>query len=257
MDLQSTPQSVLDEASPTDAAPATGQDASTAMVSAPAPDDAQSRRLWNGAGGAGDVRLNFINQSNDCNNSDVVIFSQNVATGFAEVAIAWRVIRNCGQGWSHPFVFPRTMSVAVSDSWGNYSPQQAAQPGELFSAVATPSGDNLISAGVANSPREVQVLNALPMGAINAHIFRDGLLFAQKTSIAPQQKAVFEFKPTIWIGVVSQVDQGQVMDAAILSNINTEISLLGIASADIVMTGGGPGAQSTPFMFTLQNVVMA
>jgi hypothetical protein len=42
-----------------------------------------------------------------------------------------------------------------------------------------------------------------------------------------------------------------------MSQINTEISLLGISSADIVMTGGGPGSSSTPFTFSLQNVQMA
>ncbi|MBT9441299.1 MAG: hypothetical protein IV087_05435 [Acidovorax sp.] len=46
------------------------------------------------------------------------------------------------------------------------------------------------------------------------------------------------------------------MNSAIISNINTELSLLGIASADIVMTGGGPGANSTPFAFNLENIVM-
>ena len=46
------------------------------------------------------------------------------------------------------------------------------------------------------------------------------------------------------------------MNSAIISNINTELSLLGIASADIVMTGGGPGPNSTPFQFTLENVKM-
>jgi hypothetical protein len=102
----------------------------------------------------------------------------------------------------------------------------------------------------------VQVLNALPKGAINVGCYKDGKLLALKTSIAPQQKAVFEFKPTLWIGVVSQIEQGQVMNSAILSHINTEISLLGIASADIVMTGGGPGSNSTPFAFNLENVVM-
>ena len=34
-------------------------------------------------------------------------------------------------------------------------------------------------------------------------------------------------------------------------------ALLGIASADIVMTGGGPGRNPPPFSFTLENVVMA
>jgi hypothetical protein len=114
-----------------------------------------------------------------------------------------------------------------------------------------------VLAGSGTSSREVQVLNSLPKGAINAGIYKAGKLLATKTSIAPQQKAVFEFKPTLWIGVVSQVDEGQVMNSAILSNIDTEISLLGIASADIVMTGGGPGSGATPFVFRLENVVMA
>jgi len=120
----------------------------------------------------------------------------------------------------------------------------------------TTSGDRLVPAGAGTSSKEVQVLNSLPVGAINASIYKAGKLLAVKTSIAPQQKAVFEFKPTIWIGVASQIVQGQVMDSAIISNINTELSLLGIASADIVMTGGGPGANSTPFAFNLENIVM-
>jgi hypothetical protein len=42
-----------------------------------------------------------------------------------------------------------------------------------------------------------------------------------------------------------------------LSTVKTELSLLGLASADIVMSGGGGDATSTPFRFSLQNVVMA
>jgi len=204
-----------------------------------------------------DIRLNFINDSNDQNNSEVVIFQKNAATDYDELAVAWTVIKNCGQGDHHPFVYPMTMQVGASDSYGNYTPLLSAQSGQLFQMTLTPSGDRLVDAGAGTSPQEVQVLNALPKGAINAGIYRAGKLAAIKTSIAPQQKAVFEFKPTIWIGVVSQVDEGQVLNAAIISNINTEISLLGLASADIVMTGGGPGSGSKPFVFNLENVEMA
>ncbi|MDC0684919.1 hypothetical protein [Sorangium atrum] len=42
-----------------------------------------------------------------------------------------------------------------------------------------------------------------------------------------------------------------------ISSVNTELSLLGIASADIVMAGGGAGVDSTPFVFTLENIVAA
>jgi hypothetical protein len=203
-----------------------------------------------------EVKLNFINQSNDLDNSEIVIFQKNVATDFDELAVAWKVISYCGQGDNHPFSFPMDMYVGASDSYGNYTPQLKAQNGQLFKMALTSSGDQLVAAGTGTSPKEVQVLNALTKGAINASIYKDGRLLATKTMIAPQQKAVFQFKPTLWIGAVLQVEEGEVMNSAIISRINTEISLLGIASADIVMTGGGPGPNARPIAFNLDNMVM-
>ncbi|WP_341713060.1 hypothetical protein [Erythrobacter sp.] len=204
-----------------------------------------------------DIQLNFINSSNDANNSQIVIFQKNVATDYEELAIAWQVIKNCGQGDNHPFSYPMTMQVSASDSWGNFTPQLDAQNGQQFSVKRNSSGNQLQYAGNAVNVNEIEVLNALDPGAIGANIYKAGKLLAQKTSIAPRQKAVFRFKPTIWIGVASQIEEGQVMNSAILSNINTELSLLGVRKADIVMTGGGPGATSTPFEFELKNVEMA
>lgn len=200
------------------------------------------------------IKLNLVNESNDRNNSQIVIFQKNVATTFDELAVAWKVVQNLGSGNHHPFTYSYDLTVAASDSWGNYTPELAASPGMQFSMRKDLSGDVLGISGPSTSPEEVQVLNALDVGAINASLFRDGKLLALKTGIAPQQKAVFKFKPTIFIGVASQVQEGTVLDSAILSSINTELSLMGVASADIVMSGGGPGASSTPFRFTLRNV---
>jgi hypothetical protein len=100
-------------------------------------------------------------------------------------------------------------------------------------------------------------LNALELGAVDANVYKCGRLLASKTGVAPGQKATFQFRPTIWIGVASQVEQGEVMNSAILSQINTELSLFGIKNADVVMTGGGPGPNSTPFKFTLENIQYA
>ncbi|QRN99117.1 hypothetical protein JRI60_08895 [Archangium violaceum] len=201
------------------------------------------------------VSLKLYNQSNDKNNSQIVIFQKNVATDFDELSIAWRVIQNLGRGNYHPFTYSLALDVSANDSWNNFTPTFDASPGELWDMSLTSSGNELqLSTSPATSPEEVQVRNALPQGAIDANVFRDNLLLATKTSIAPGQKAVFKFKPTIFIGVASQIQQGKVMDSAIISDINTEISLLGIKSADIVMSGGGPGTSSTPFHFTLQNV---
>lgn len=203
------------------------------------------------------VKLNFINQSNDTNNSDVVIFQKNEMPSANEIAIAWIVIQNCGQGDNHPFEYPMSSYVNASDSYGNYTPQLPANAGDAFAMKLTSSGDQLLADGEANTPEEIDVRNDLDKGAINANIYKDGKLFAQKTNIVPGQMAAFVFRPTIYIGVASQVQQGDVINSAIMSSINTEISLLGISSADIVMTGGGTGPSSTPFTFTLQNVVMA
>ena len=97
----------------------------------------------------------------------------------------------------------------------------------------------------------------MQQGALSVGLYKSGKRLLQKTSVAPGRKAVFALHPTLFIGVVSQVEEGDAMDSAILSDINTELSLLGIASADIIMTGGGPSANSAPFRFSLENVVMA
>jgi hypothetical protein len=202
-----------------------------------------------------DIKLNFINHSNDLNNSEIVIFQKN-ATALAthETAVAWRVIRNCGAGDNHPFIYPMATSVAAADSWGNYTPQMNANPGDLFEMIRSSSGDTLQYKGADGSTEEIGLLNNLDSGAISANIYKDGKLLATKTGIAPGQQTAFLLRPTIFIGAASEVEEGAIVNNAIVSSVNTEISLLGLSSADIVMTGGGPGPNATPLRFTLQNI---
>lgn len=198
-----------------------------------------------------DIQLDFINRSNDANNSEVVIFQKNVADGPEDTAIAWMVIQNCGIGDNHPFAYPHQMQVSCSDPWGNYTPQLDAQAGQRFALKKTASGNDITLDGSSDNPKKLHVYNGLSQGAMSANIFRSGKLLAQTTSITPAHKAAFQFEPTIWIGVASQIVEGQLMNSAILSNIDTELSLLGVASADIMMTG----SSSTGFQFQLQNIV--
>lgn len=200
------------------------------------------------------VQLNFVNNSNDLNNSSIVIFQKNVATDIEELPVAWKVIQNCSVGDNHPFVWAHEMSVASSDMWGNFHPALGAHPGQGFSVHQTGTGDALSADDPATSPEEVEVRNNLPQGSINANIFKDNHLLAIRTAVSPEQSARFAFKPSIWIGAASQVEQGAVMHTAMVDNVHTELSLLGIASADIVMTGGGAGPDAMPFSFTLENV---
>jgi len=202
-----------------------------------------------------DIRLKFINRATNLYSGDIVLFQKNVATDLEELATAWKVIRHCGYECHHPIVYPLSFEVTSSDDFGNYSPRIAADRGQLLAVTPTPRGRRLTLHGSSTSPLEVQVLNGLSRGAVNINIFRGGHVLARKTSVAPEQKVVFRFPPELWIGAVSQIEQGGAIDAATLSSVNTQLSLLGIASADIVMTGGGPDADARAYVFTLQNVV--
>ena len=203
------------------------------------------------------IKLNFINKSNDSNNFKVVLFQKNAASDFEEIAVAWKVIENCGILENHPFTYSLNYNVCSGDSYGNFTPQLNAFNGQAFDMLTSTSGDMLqISSIPSTNATEVEVRNNLIKGAIDANCYRDGKLLAVKTGLAPGQKAVFEFQPKIYIGVVSQIEEGEIMNSDIISQINSQINLFGITSADIVMTGGGPGESSTSFNFTLENIKM-
>lgn len=170
-----------------------------------------------------------------------------------KLAVAWTVIKNCGKGDNHPFTFPIKFSVAGGDSYGNYTRHFEASKGERWEMVRDNMGDVLqLSGSPSSNPLAVEVANTL-QSPISANCFKDGKLLAKETGIDSGRKATFEFSATIWIGVVSQIEEGDVLNAAILATLSTEINLFNLASSDILMTGGGTG----PFKFALENMVNA
>lgn len=202
-----------------------------------------------------DTQLNFINRSDNVNNINVVVFQQNLAEDFGERTIAWTVIENCGQLDTYPFVYPLNFQVSACDAYGNHTPRQDATDGMAFEMVKDTSGDILrIADTPAASPAEVEIRNNLIRGAIHANVYRDGRLLASKTNVAPGQEAIFQIYPRIYIGIVPQIVESQVIPSAVVKRINTEFNLFGIASADIVMTGGGKGRSALPFEFHMENI---
>ena len=203
-----------------------------------------------------DIEITFKNQSSDVNNSQVVIFQKNVAIPDAD-PVAWHVIQHCDPGESHSLTVPADLTVRASDGYGNLSTPLAARPGHAFAVSEAEGGDTLRPAGLGGSAHAVEVSNALLAKAIDAHVYRGGRLLATHAAIPPEGKAAFQFKPAIWIGATSQAEEGMVMPRALTADMTTHFSLDGIASADIVMNGGGAGPEAQPFVFTLENVVRA
>jgi hypothetical protein len=205
-----------------------------------------------------DIRLRFVNRSNDCGNSEVVLFQRDVIPDLDTFAIAWKVIRYCGRDCFHPFVYSTDIDVALGDEHGNFSPRVAAPAGTRFAVDAHPTGrGRLVPDRAGASGGDIEVVNRMTRGAVNVNAFSAGRLIAVKEAVAPGQKAVFRFTPTLWIGVASQVQESRALHAAVLSSVNTQLPLAGIAAADIVMTGGGTGADAQPFAFALERVVRA
>lgn len=204
------------------------------------------------------TELRFINKSQGGVANDIVMFQLPVTSGYGEIAVAWKVIRYCGIGWYHPFTFSTDLEVSCSNEFGNHTPRIALSPGQVAALTQTPSGGRRLAlTQTLTDASDCEVRNGLARGAIDVNIFNNGQLLARKTAVAPQQKAVFQYRPTLWIGVASQIVEGAALNSAVIDSINTEFSILGVKSADIVLTGGGSGPNSTVYTFSMQNTVMA
>lgn len=200
------------------------------------------------------TQLNFIKKSNDNNDNTIVIFQKNVAESFDETAVAWTLIKNPKHLIKYSFLYPSHFKVQASDPDGKPTCTMTACEGQSFE-MATDKSENILK--LSSTPeinkKDVGIKNNLKDGAINGYALKNEKVLAVKSGIAPGQKAVFQFPPMIWVGAVSQVEEGDVMKSAVIQSINKELPLENLSSADIVMTGGGPGATSTPVTFNLEN----
>lgn len=187
-------------------------------------------------------------------NLPVAVLQKNGAD--TEVAVVWQLIQNFRPGDNFSLVYTKINEVSTSDQFGRPTPFMEASPGNAFKMVALPYLE-LRGNGAAHDPQAIEVTNALPQGVIDANIFKGGALLAVRQGLTPGQMASFVFSTSIFVGVVPpEITEGQIITGDTLSDINTEISLAGIASADVVLTGGGSGSDALSYRFVLENVVM-
>lgn len=202
-----------------------------------------------------DITLNLINQS-DSISAPIVIFMRNAAAADQNAdLIAWQVVNNFGAGDQYPFVFAATPQVSATGPSGDATPLVAAGDGQTLEMTTGATGDLLMVSGAFGIPDGFRVTNGLPTGTIDVSVFNSGKLCAIAKSLVPEQTAPFTFRPTLWIGTVSGIAEGQVLSAADLLHLLSEISLLGVASADIVMSVQS-GTTDRQVTFELENIVM-
>lgn len=198
------------------------------------------------------IKLNFVNKSADTKNTPIVLYYKDNHAN-ADL-IAWKVIENCGNGDNHPFEYDLQIKIAAGDSWGNFSPQLNAYKGQAFRMKSETYGNVMENDGPSSNPDQISLKNDLYLGAISANIINNKSLLFRIKNIVPQQKAVFEFKSTLFIAAIPYAVEGEAINLEFLPNVETQINLQGIDSADIVMSGGGIGPEATAFTFTLENL---
>lgn len=203
--------------------------------------------------GSGVFRV--INNSNS-NNVPVVLFQKNQASAFPNDAVAWIYVPSLPQTGSHSFDFQNSVVISYFDNFGNFGTTYTASPGGKFIVTDSPSGPVLLPFGSSASMQTIELENTQSTGDITGILYRTGKVVAQEGEIAPSEIGSFQMGLTLWVGVASELTEGELMGSAVVSSINTEISLLGIQSADIIMTGGGAGPSATPFSFSLSNIVL-
>jgi hypothetical protein len=199
-----------------------------------------------------DIKLNLFNHSEDTNNTTYVIFQNNVSLDAKVQSVAWKVIHDLGNGCRHPFVYPTEYYVGATDANGNHMPAIPAETGATYEVFMTNSGHELrcFNKPAAN-PIEVEIWNNLKKGSINAQIYRGGSLIATKQNVTPGSKANFQFQPKLYIGAVSHITEGAILNSNITVQYLTELNLQSVSAANIIITGGGVGTDSTPIKFTL------
>jgi hypothetical protein len=196
-----------------------------------------------------------INNSNTVDALPILIFQRNVATRFDETEVAWRYT-NISSGGTYRFDFPGRLTVSFNDTFGNFTSVLSAELGDKFTLSSTISGTEIMPRGSSSSPQTIELENETNDN-FTANVFRSGKLLARKTNLRLGDAGLFSFQQNFWIGVAPGLIEGQTIDSPVISSINTQISLLGVASADIVVTGGGAGPSATPYTFNLANIVYA
>ena len=204
-----------------------------------------------------DIRLTFLSRSPASRDSVIVLFQKNARPVPGGSEIAWKTIRHCGYGYSHPVAFPAQLEICTGDEFGNYSPRMRVTGGDHFSVMPTHLGRRLAIRRRSPGGTEVEVRNELRQGALDINVFRDSRLLWRRRSLPPQQRTMFSFPPSLWIGAIPGARQSEPLRAHAAAAPPTLLSLRGVASADIVMTGGGSGPDAAPITFSLENRKMA
>lgn len=184
-----------------------------------------------------EIAIKIVNESNDKNNSRIVIFQKNVAAEFDELVVAWKVLPSLSKTGVVNLTIPDEFHIAAANPKGQVlSSILPSSYGQEYSLVYEFTSQRLQYSGV-SALNEVRLYNELTLESINAQIYKEGKLLAVERDIGPEEHATFEVPKAIYIAQVDDVQEGDLIH--ISDGEAIKFDLHDIETADIVITGGG------------------
>lgn len=168
----------------------------------------------------------------------VVLFMSNEAGG-SDFAIAWRVINLGASPYTETLNVPLDYQVQAGDSFGNATALQEAKGGERWNVVKPVALQRDSSPAAA---RDIEVVNKLTIGAIDASLYKDGKPVAMKSGLAAEQRAIFRIKPVLYIALAPNVEEGTLFRPVDMAPVEIPLDQ---GELTVVLSGGG----QKPFEF--------
>ncbi len=199
--------------------------------------------------------LRYINQANDKNCLTLVLF-QKINNMDEDVTLfAWKTIKHCGSVDDITFTYLPDLQICVADAQGNFSPKLTANSGTVFTVTTDARGFLQLLPSESTSRHEIEIENQLAKGIIDVYSYRSRQPLLKRGPIVPGEEAVFSFEPVLYVALLQDIEEGKALPPTAMAKA-TAFSLLGLQGADIVLRGGGTDKNATPYIITLENLIL-
>lgn len=184
------------------------------------------------------VALQYQNLS-DNTSSDILVYMQNTKADLTALPpMAWQVIKHIGYRGFHNFAY--TVDTQVKVTWdgdaGGILPTEVLEGGQY--AVNLVDTDYEFQQVGVTLPNEIDVTNNIhtPNG-IAVTLLKDGRAIMTQPGVAYGEQAEFGLHPKIYVSLVSNVQEGDTLTTAVMSQQFTPISLEGLKSCTFALYG--------------------
>lgn len=201
-------------------------------------------RAWVG------VELTVSNETSDPGPCDFYAFLENEATPFSDDRVGWWVEGDLAVGELALVVFEDQTRLVVSSAGLPDTEPLVVAMGRRYAVTEAMGTMQVADAGAAASPSEVEVLNGTATRVLQVDLQKADRTFLRE-SATPTDLVVFDWRPRIWVGcTMADPVEGEVLAPSIVAATHTQISLLGISTADLAITG----SDLMGYSFALENV---